>query len=91
MAQLTEIDPAPAIIEIDPASAIIELAGTGRSQMSDLIPNLGDLCAKLPAKDVAPDAHEFVEQLAKASTPGEVNANIDALVDRWLKVPDDSE
>lgn len=59
--------------------------------MSDLMPNLGDLRAKLPATKSAFDAHDFVDELAKAGTLVEVNANIDALVDRWLKVPIDSE
>lgn len=59
--------------------------------MSDLIPNLDELRAKLPTEESALDAHEFVEELAKAGTLVEVNAKIDALVDRWLEVPCDSK
>jgi hypothetical protein len=59
--------------------------------MSDLIPNLDDLRAKLPAEESASDAHEFVKKLARAGTLAEIDANIDALVDRWLEVSDDSE
>ena len=59
--------------------------------MGELIPNLDDLRAKLLAEESAPDAHEFMGELATAGTVAEINANIDALVDRWLAVPDDSE
>jgi hypothetical protein len=59
--------------------------------MSDLIPNLDDLRAKLPGDESASDAREFVEELSKAGSPAEVSANVGALVDRWLEVPDDSE
>lgn len=59
--------------------------------MSDLIPNLDDLGAKLPAEESASDARQFIEELAKASSAAEIGANVDALVDRWLEVPDDSE
>lgn len=59
--------------------------------MSDLIPNLDDLRAKLPAEETANDAHEFIAELAKAGSLGDVQTNVDALVDRWLELPDDSE
>lgn len=59
--------------------------------MSDLIPNLDDLRAKLPAEGSASDARAFMTELANASSPTEIGANIDALVDRWLEVPDDRE
>lgn len=59
--------------------------------MSDLMPNLDDLRAKLPAGEPASDAHEFVEELSKAGSPAEINANVDALVDRWLEMHDDNE
>lgn len=58
--------------------------------MSELIPNLDDLRAKLPAVETAKDAHEFIEELAKAGSIADVQANVDALVDRWLEVTDDS-
>lgn len=58
--------------------------------MSELIPNLDDLRAKLPAEETAKDAHEFIEELAKAGSIADVQANVDALVDRWLEVTDDS-
>jgi hypothetical protein len=59
--------------------------------MSDLIPNLDDLRAKLPPDEPASDAREFVEELSKAASSAEIIANVDALVDRWLEVPDDGE
>lgn len=59
--------------------------------MSDLIPNLDDLRAKLPAAESVKDAHEFLEELAKAGSLAEAQANVDALVDRWLEVPDDDQ
>ena len=59
--------------------------------MSELIPNLADLQAKLPADETAKDAHEFIEELAKAGSIAEVQANVDAMVDRWLEVPGDIE
>ena len=59
--------------------------------MSDLIPNLDDLRAKLPQDESASDAREFVEELSKAAPPAEIVASVDALVDRWLEVPDDGE
>lgn len=62
-----------------------------RTRMSDLIPNLDDLRTKLPAEESAKDAHEFIEELARAASLVEAQANVDALVDRWLVVPDDGE
>lgn len=59
--------------------------------MSDLIPNLDDLRAKLPSDESASDAREFVDELSKAVSPAQITANVDALVDRWLDVPDDGE
>jgi hypothetical protein len=59
--------------------------------MSGLIPNLDDLRAKLLAEASALDAHEFIDEVATAGTVAEINAKVDALVDRWLAVPDDSE
>lgn len=59
--------------------------------MSDPMPNLAALRAKLPAGDPAADAHEFVDELAKAGTVSEINVIVDALVDRWLEVSSDDE
>ena len=57
--------------------------------MSELIPNLSDLRAQLPAAEIAADAHEFVAGLATAGSLAEVTSMVDALVDRWLVQPDD--
>lgn len=59
--------------------------------MSHLIPNLDALHAKLPPADSAADAHEFVQQLATAGSVADIHIRVDALVDRWLEVPLDSE
>lgn len=59
--------------------------------MSDLIPNLDALRAQLPTEESATDAHDFIEELARAGSVAEVEANVEALVDRWLAVPDDGE
>jgi hypothetical protein len=59
--------------------------------MGELIPNLDDLRAKLRADESTSDAEEFMGELATAGTVAEINAKIDALVDRWLELPDDSE
>lgn len=57
--------------------------------MSDLIPNLEDLRAQLPTDGTAQDAHQFVAELATLASAEDVNMKIDALVDRWLEVPND--
>lgn len=57
--------------------------------MSDLIPNLEDLRAQLPTDGTAEPAHQFVAELATVASAEGVNMKIDALVDRWLEVPDD--
>ena len=62
-----------------------------RTRMSDLIPNLDDLRDKLPQDESASDAREFLAELSKAATPAEMIASVDALVDRWLEVPDEGE
>lgn len=59
--------------------------------MGELIPNLNDLRAKLRADESASDAHEFMGELATAGTVAEINAKVDALVDRWLELPHESE
>ncbi|WP_165368326.1 hypothetical protein [Phytoactinopolyspora endophytica] len=58
--------------------------------MSRLIPNLGDLRAQLPADQSALDAHEFLTELEAAESVDDVAAKVDALVDRWLEVHDES-
>lgn len=60
-----------------------------RDGMSDLIPNLEDLREQLPMDGTAPDAHEFIGELAVAASIDDLGARVDALVDRWLEVPDD--
>lgn len=57
--------------------------------MSDLIPNLEDLRAQLPTDGTAEAAHQFVAELATVASAEGVTMKIDALVDRWLEVPDD--
>lgn len=59
--------------------------------MSDLIPNLDDLRTKLSTDQSAEDAHEFIEELAKAGSVAEAQANVDSLLDRWLEVADDGK
>lgn len=59
--------------------------------MTDLIPNLEDLRAQLPTDGTTLDAHEFVVQLAAAASVDEVDMKVDALVDGWLEVSNDSE
>ena len=56
--------------------------------MSDLIPNLEELRAKLPTDGTAQDAHQFVGELATATSVEDANMAIGALVDRWLELPD---
>jgi hypothetical protein len=57
--------------------------------MTELIPNLEDLCTQLPTDSTVLDAHEFVAELATAVSADGVNMKVDALVDRWLEVADD--
>lgn len=57
--------------------------------MSDLIPNIEDLRAQLPTDDTSTYAHEFVSELSMAASVEDVNKKVDALVDRWLGMPDD--
>lgn len=56
--------------------------------MSDLIPNLDDLCAQVQQGGCASDVHAFLDELAVAATVDDAAGRIDALVDRWLEVPD---
>lgn len=59
--------------------------------MSELIPNLGDLRLKLPTEESAKDALAFLDELAKAGSLAGAQANVNALVDTWLELPDDLE
>lgn len=57
--------------------------------MSDLIPNLEDLRARLPSDETAVDAHEFIAELESVVSVDDADMKVDALVDRWLEVLDD--
>ena len=51
--------------------------------MTDLIPNLADLLAALPASAAGRDATELVAAARVASTWAEVDAALDQVVSRW--------
>lgn len=57
--------------------------------MSELIPNLEDLRVQLSTDVTSQYAHEFVRVLATAESTEDVASKVDALVNRWLEVPDD--
>lgn len=57
--------------------------------MSELIPNLDDLRIQVPPGEDTTDTSEFLAELATAASVDEVTRRVDALIDRWLEVPND--
>ncbi len=51
--------------------------------MTDLIPNLQDLLAALPASPAGRDAAELAKAAGAAITPDDVDAALDRVISRW--------
>lgn len=51
--------------------------------MTDLLPNLPDLLAALPASAAGRDAAELAEAAGEAITPDDVDVALDRVISRW--------
>ena len=51
--------------------------------MPDVIPNLLDLVAALPASPAGRDAAELAAAAGEAVTPSDVDAALDRVISRW--------
>lgn len=59
--------------------------------MSELIPNLDGLRAHLPTDENSSYAYEFIAEIETADSVNDIAAKVDALVDRWLEVPNEHD